>query len=228
MHILVTGAAQGLGLNLVTEAASRGYFVYAAVRATSNIMALNDIAEQYAGHVNIMTMDVTDQCQVNSCVNEIGQLDAVINNAAISLGNSETIETLDLDLVRQVLEVNLLGAMQVVQATLPLLKKRDNSVIINISSEAGTIINAYPTNYPYAISKTALNMFSERLRAYLLEHKIRVYAIHPGWMRTGMGGAEAPADPRIIASGTLNIIEDKVRITSKISFIDATGRPMPL
>lgn len=228
MHILITGAARGLGLSLVTESAKRGYYVNAVVRAASNTDELEKTASQYAGHVHIVEMDVADERQAFDCVKEIDQLDAVINNAAITSGNQETIETLDLDLVRQVLEVNLLGAMRVVQATLPLLKKSKKAVVINISSEAGTIINAYPTNYPYAISKTALNMFTERLRAHLLEQKIRVYAIHPGWMRTGMGGDSAPADPGVVAAGILDIVEDKIKITSKISFIDATGRPMPL
>jgi len=228
MHILITGAARGLGFYLSAESVSRGHTVYAAVRSESDVGELEKLSDKYKGFVRILRMDVADQEQVVDGLKKVDRLDAVINNAAITMGNQDTIETLDLDFIRQTMEVNLLGPMRVVQASLPLLYKGTNAVIINISSEAGTIINAFPTNYPYAISKTSLNMFTERLRAFLIDRNIRVYAIHPGWMRTAMGGATAPADPTVVAGGILDILEGRTTIHSKISFIDATGRPMPL
>ena len=125
-------------------------------------------------------------------------------------------------------EVNTFGPMKVIQKFLPLIYNGENQVIINISSEAGTILNAFPTNYPYSMSKTALNMFSERLREYLKDKEIQVYAIHPGWMKTDMGGEMLPFEPENTARGIFNIIEKKVHIYSKIAFIDFNGRPMPL
>ena len=232
MRILITGAARGLGFHLTKEAAARGHVVFAAVRPESDAAELEALSEQHPALVHIQRMDVTSDQQVHAAVRRIeeqaGALDGIINNAAVTMGNSDTIETLDLSLVQHTMDVNLVGPMRVVQQCLPLLYKGEQQAVINISSEAGTIINAFPTNYPYAMSKTALNMFTERLRAYLLDKHIRVYAIHPGWMRTGMGGSEAPSDPQVVAGGILNILEGKTRITSKIAFIDATGRPMPL
>jgi NAD(P)-dependent dehydrogenase (short-subunit alcohol dehydrogenase family) len=228
MNILVTGAARGLGFSLAAETVKRGHHVYAGIRLESDACELESLSRSHPGQVTLLRMDVAEDAQVARALEGISHLDGVINNAAINIGGQETIETLDLDLVRQTMEINLIGAMRVVQKTLPLLYQGSRQVIINISSEAGTIINAFPTNYPYAISKTALNMFTERLRAHLADKGFRVYAIHPGWMRTGMGGEAAPADPSVIASGILDIVEGKTRITSKIAFIDATGRPMPL
>ncbi|MFA9380365.1 MAG: SDR family NAD(P)-dependent oxidoreductase [Acetanaerobacterium sp.] len=232
MRILITGAARGLGWHMSREAARRGHTVFAAVRPESDAVDLEALSKEYHDLVHILRMDVSSEEQVHTAARllyeQFGALDGIINNAAVTMGGEDTIETLDLDLVRQTMEVNLLGAMRVVQEYLPLLYKGEQQAIINISSEAGTIINAFPKNYPYAISKTALNMFTERLRAHLLEKDIRVYAIHPGWMRTAMGGSEAPADPQVVAGGVLNILEGKTKTNSKIAFIDATGRPMPL
>lgn len=232
MRILITGAARGLGLEMTKEAVRRGHVVYAASRPQSDCTELSALSEKHPHLARPILMDITSEEAVCAAMQKIrkacGALDGLINNAAVQVGRDDTIDALNLNLVRDTMEVNLLGAMRVVQKALPLLYCGEKQAIINLSSEAGTIMNAFPSNYPYAISKTALNMFTERLRAHLLEKNIRVYAVHPGWMRTGMGGQDAPADPRIIAGGVLNILEGITKTTSKIAFIDATGRPMPL
>lgn len=105
--------------------------------------------------------------------------------------------------------------MRVVKHMLPLIGAGTQPVIMNISSEAGTIINAFSTNYPYSMSKTALNMFTERLRHYVQDQGITVYAVHPGWMKTDMGGEEAPSEPAAAAEGIYNIIEKRLRLQVK-------------
>lgn len=233
MKIFITGAGQGLGACLTSIALRRGHTVYAAVHS------LNHISEElihckniFATSIHLLEMDVTDEASVQKAAGYIGQnagsLDAIINNAAIMIEREKTIEELDLSAMSKSFEVNTIGPMRVIQTLLPQIYKGNNQVIVNISSEAGTIINAFETNYPYSISKTALNMFSERLREYLKSKDIRVYAVHPGWMRTNMGGIDAPANPEDIANGILDILERKKKIYSKIAFIDSTGRPMPL
>lgn len=232
MRILITGAARGLGLHLARTAAQCGHTVFAGAHNLDGAMELVSLAEQFPGKITPLALDVTDDTQVVNATGIVkhtaGALDVLINNAAIMVGREDTIETLQLEQVRSSMEVNLLGPMRLVQSFLPLIQAGINQAIINISSEAGTIINAFPSNYPYALSKTALNMFSERLREHLREKRIRVFAIHPGWMRTNMGGDGAPGDPAQIAKGILDIAENKTVIYSKIAFIDATGRPMPL
>jgi len=232
MRILVTGAARGLGLHLASQAARRNHGVIAAVRAESDTSQLEQLTLDYPGRIRVIRMDVTSEEDVSAAAGlvekEYGSLDGLVNNAAIQIAREDTIETLDLGDVLATLEVNLVGAMRVVQKLLPALGRGQQACVINISSEAGTIVNAYPSNYPYAISKTALNMFTERLRAHLTDKNIRVYAVHPGWMRTALGGPDAPADPAVVAGGLLDLLEGRTRTTSKISFIDATGRPMPL
>lgn len=233
MRILVTGAGQGLGCWITTIALERGHEAFAAVHSLQHISEeLKVLQRQYSERLVIWEMDVADDASVQKAAGEYREmrngLDGIVNNAGILIEREKTIEDLDLSAMQISFGVNTIGPMRVVQQFLPILYEGSRQVIVNISSEAGTIINAFPTNYPYSMSKTALNMFSERLREYLKEKDIQVYAVHPGWMRTNMGGNDAPADPRDIASGIVDILERRKTIYSKIAFIDSTGRPMPL
>lgn len=233
MRILITGAGQGLGCWIAAIALERGNEVLAAVHSLGHISEdMRKLQERYQEKITVFEMDVSNEQSVQKAVQMLQDqektLDGIVNNAAIMIEREKTIEDLDLSAMQTSFAVNTIGPMRVVQQFLPILYRGSRQVIVNISSEAGTIINAFPTNYPYSMSKTALNMFSERLREYLKEKDIQVYAVHPGWMRTNMGGNDAPADPRDIAEGIVDILERKKKIYSKIAFIDSTGRPMPL
>lgn len=233
MNIIITGAGGGLGCYLASAALNRGHKVYAAVHSSKRISPMMvELKKAYGDRLSVLEMDVSKADSIRKAAHRMEQkgvvLDGIINNAAIMTEREKTIEDLNIDEVLRSFEVNTIGPMRVVQELLPLLYQGERQSIINISSEAGTIINAFPTNYAYSMSKTALNMFSERLREFLREKEIQVYAVHPGWMRTNMGGTDAPADPADIAAGILDIMERKKIIYSKIAFIDATGRPMPL
>jgi len=233
MRILITGAGQGLGYWLTFVALQRNHEVYATVHNLQHISKeLQACAEIFKNKMHVLEMDVTDEKSVSEvvlCLEEQGAvLDGIVNNAGIIIEDKKTIEQLDLSAMSRSFEVNTIGPMRVIQRMLPYLYNGDSQVIINVSSEAGTIINAFSTNYPYSMSKTALNMFTERLREYLKSKDIFVYAVHPGWMRTNMGGVDAPANPEDIAKGIVDILERKKQIFSKIAFIDSTGRPMPL
>lgn len=233
MRILITGAGQGLGSWIAKVALKRGHTVYASVHSMEHISErVAALQEEYGEKIIVFEMDVTKEESVQQAAELIKEqdeaLDAIVNNAAIMIEREKTLEELDLSAMMKSFEVNTIGPMRVVQAMLPCLYNGEKQVIVNISSEAGTIINAFPTNYPYSMSKTALNMFSERLREWMREKDIQVYAVHPGWMRTNMGGVDAPADPEDIATGVVDILERNKKIYSKIAFIDSTGRPMPL
>jgi NAD(P)-dependent dehydrogenase (short-subunit alcohol dehydrogenase family) len=88
--------------------------------------------------------------------------------------------------------------------------------------------NAYGGDYPYAISKTAINMLSKQLKNYVKDRGIRVYAIHPGWIKTDMGGEKAPGDPAESAGNIIDILEMKIEIDPESFFINYKGEPMPI
>ncbi|WP_239616163.1 SDR family oxidoreductase [Cohnella mopanensis] len=233
MNILITGAGRGLGFQLTKLAVGRGHQVVAGIREISDASeGLLALAVQFPELVRIEKMNVTREEEVEALADKLAsesvELDGIINNAGVLFGREHKIDTLPMHLVRLTFEVNLFGPMYVMKAMSPLLKDHSNSTVINVSSEAGSMALAYGGDYPYAISKTALNMFSKQSNCELNPRGIRVLAVHPGWMRTDMGGGKAPLDASESANGILDILERKTFIKDELFFVDHTGRSMPV
>ncbi|MEK4063376.1 MULTISPECIES: SDR family oxidoreductase [Paenibacillus] len=232
MNILITGAGRGLGVELAAEALKRGHGVIAGVRYPDQEQtALSQLAAAYGTKLTVAALDVTNEEGIAELAASLkGQgrtLGAIINNAAILTARNTPVEELDLKDMLTTMDINLYGPMRVVKHFLPLLTEPDRS-IINISSEAGSITNAYPGDYPYAISKTALNMFSQQLHVYLQERGVQVLSVHPGWMHTDMGGEEAPTNPRSSAEGIISLIEQRRAPEGHFRFVDYTGKDMKI
>ncbi|OKP97160.1 SDR family oxidoreductase [Paenibacillus sp. P46E] len=232
MNILITGAGRGLGIELAAEALDRGHSVIAGVRKPGQEQdELLQLAAVHGDRLTIAALDVTDEEGIASLANTLkGQgrtLGALINNAAVLTARNTSIEELDMQAMLTTMDINLYGPMRVVKHFLPLLTEPEPS-IINISSEAGSLTHAYPGDYPYAISKTALNMFTQQLHVYGQERGIQVLSVHPGWMHTDMGGEEAPTNPRRSAEGIIRLIEQRVAPQGRFMFVDYTGKDMDI
>lgn len=233
MRILITGANRGLGLALAEEACSRGHKVLAGVRGPgSSADGLQQLLERFAEQVTILPLDVSDENSVRYACEQassrIGSLDAIINSAAILRGRDQKLEQLDFGQMEETFQTNLYGPMAVLKHFLPLLRKGERQSVINISSEAGSFAGAYGGDYSYALSKSALNMFSAQLRRELAPAGILVHAVHPGWIKTDMGGERAPGDARESAKGILDLIERRTEAPSDALFIDHAGKQMSL
>lgn len=232
-NIVITGANRGLGYELAAEAAARGYQVWAGIRGPgSQAGKLRELVERYTGRVHVLPLDVTDEGavkyafeQLASCVDS---LDAVVNNSAILLGREQTLEKLEIEQVEQSFQTNLFGPMLVLKHALPLLSKGGNQAIINISSEAGSMAGAYGGDYGYALSKSALNMFTAQLRSQYAPLGYAVYAVHPGWIRTDMGGDAAPGDASESAAGIMDLVDRKRGNREGAFFVNHIGEPMKL
>jgi NAD(P)-dependent dehydrogenase (short-subunit alcohol dehydrogenase family) len=232
MNILITGAGRGLGLELAAEALERGHAVFAGMRSPHDKSpALQALEAAVPGKLICVRLDVTDEAGIAelaaSLKKEGVQLGSIVNNAAVLEARNTAIEELDMKDVELSFDINLYGPMRVVKHLLPLLREPEASVV-NISSEAGSLTNAYPGDYPYAITKAALNMFTEQLRKLLAERGVQALSVHPGWIRTDMGGESAPTDPRRSAAGILDLIERKVVPVAKFHFVDYTGNEMQI
>lgn len=232
MNILITGAGRGLGAGLAAEALHRGHAVIAGVRHPEQEQPeLSELAAAYGDKLTIVRLDVTDEAGIAELASilqaEGRKLGAIINNAAVLNARNTPVEALDLQDMLTTMDINLYGPIRVVKHFLPLLNEPEPS-IINISSEAGSITNAYPGDYPYGISKTALNMFSQQLHVYLQERGVQVLSVHPGWMHTDMGGEEAPTDLRTSAEGIISLIEQRTAPEGSFRFVDYTGKDMKI
>jgi NAD(P)-dependent dehydrogenase (short-subunit alcohol dehydrogenase family) len=230
--VLVTGADAGLGLSLVKRFLQGGYKVFAGVYKSAN--ALNDLATEYGNSLTLISLNVADLDSVCNAANQVAgltsKLDIVINNAGIHLENSkQALEQLDFadGQLQQTMEVNAFGPLRVVQQFLPLLEKRAQKLIINISSEAGSIADCQRENqFAYCMSKAALNMQSKMLQNYLGPRGFRVLAVHPGWMRTNMGGPNAAISSDESAQGIFQLAL-RERNEDDPMYLEYQGTPLP-
>ncbi len=212
-NILITGAAGGLGIALVNEYLSRGFRVFAA-DVVPEAEALARLPEG-KDKLFYLPADVTDTASVDRLAAFVSSrtdaLDILINAAGIIRPESEDLlENFDIDGSLRVFDVNALGPLRIVKAMIGLLRAGEDKVLVNISSEAGSLTSHadYIMRYDYCMSKAALNIQSVILQRYLKPEGIRVLLIHPGWMHTPMGGPKAPVDPADAARGTAELAEE--------------------
>jgi len=230
-QVLVTGADGGLGLSLVKRFLQGGYAVFAGVYRSA--VALNGLAGEYGDALALIPLDVADMDSVRAAARQVtdrpGALDIIINNAGIHLKNSQQpLEQLDLtdQQLQQTMEVNAFGPLRVVQQFLPLLEKGEGKLILNISSEAGSISDCRRENqFAYCMSKAALNMQSKILQNYLKPRGFTVLAVHPGWMRTNMGGQAATLDSDESAEGIFQLAAREWTVDDSI-YVDYQGIPL--
>lgn len=176
-------------------------------------------------------MDVTKAASIAAAKQHIcerfSRIDVLINNAAVLLAEGRgSLDALDFDAGLRVYDVNSLGPLRVTAAFLPLLEVGERRLIVNVSSEAGSIADCWRKDeYFYCMSKAALNMQSAILRNQFEEKRIEVLAVHPGWMRTDMGGANADIEPTEAAEGIFRLVEQS-RLGKKGIYFDYRGQAM--
>ncbi|MCX7710591.1 MAG: SDR family oxidoreductase [Clostridia bacterium] len=228
----VTGADRGLGLELVRQLLGQGYAVFAG-RLHEQGDELDELKQQFGDFLETVKMDVGDNDSVKAACSHIAgrteSLDLLINNAAI-LGDIEStiFDELDFEDMLRVYNTNALGALRVTKGLIPLILKGSDRLVVNISSEAGSINDCYRTEwFAYCMSKAALNMESNLIHNILKKKGGHVLVFHPGWMRTHMRGVvddKAPLSPGESAESIVNILlhHEKYK-AEKPAFIDYTG-----
>jgi NAD(P)-dependent dehydrogenase (short-subunit alcohol dehydrogenase family) len=228
--IFITGASRGLGYCLTKKYLGDGDIVFAGVRnLATNIMKLK---EEYPDTLIPIELEVTNTYSTSLAAETVekytGKLDILINNAAIHSDTSfEVLEKADIDDCLKVYDVNSLGPIRTAKAFIRLLRNSTSAKIINISSESGSIgVCEREKEFDYCMSKAALNMGTKLLSNYLKKDNITVFAVHPGWMRTDMGGSNADLDPYETACLLAGLFEKMNDINQPV-FIDNKGNRFP-
>jgi NAD(P)-dependent dehydrogenase (short-subunit alcohol dehydrogenase family) len=227
--IFVTGADKGLGLALVKKALHAGFTTFAGIYQPA--AHLQDLAPSSAGQLHLIPQDVTDLESVRRSAQHVsaitGSLDMLINNAGVYIRRAES-PLPELDLgdghLETMVEVNAFGPLRVTQQFLPLLEKGQRKTIVNVSSEAGSIGDCWRENtFGYCMSKAALNMETMLLWRYLQPRGFTVFAVHPGWMRTDMGGSDADIEADVSAAGIFTLALKSWQEGEPI-YVDYTGK----
>jgi len=219
---LVTGANRGLGLELARQLQQKGYVVIGTARKPEKADELRALGAQ------VEQLDVTDSDSVKALAGRLGDthIDLLVNNAGIFPHNN-SIETFDFDGAENAFRVNSLGPMRVTQGLLPQLRRGGGKTIVQVSSLMGSIeANTRGTSYEYRASKTAINSFNKTLSVELGPEGFTCVVVHPGWVRTDMGGPNAHLTPEDSVRGLVGVIgglstEDNGR------FFNYDGEPIP-
>jgi NAD(P)-dependent dehydrogenase (short-subunit alcohol dehydrogenase family) len=230
LRCVVTGANRGLGLEFTRQLLARGDRVIATCRRPGHAHALNRLVGENPGRLHVLPLDVADPKSHAELVRELPlvlgrrRIDLLVNNAGV-LHSGERFGTVDPAILLDSLRINAMGPFLLTQALEPLLA--NGGKVANLSSELGSIAGVSAFRSPsYAISKAALNMATRQLSRALQGPCITVMALHPGWVRTDMGGAKAEIEPAEAVADLLRLIHRAGREHSG-KFLDRHGETMP-
>lgn len=202
--LLITGANRGIGLELTRQYAAAGWSVIACARRPGEARDLNAVS----GKVSVEALDVTDYGAVDRLAAKYQDqaVDLLINNAGIYGSRNPSLSIADFDEYLKVLQVNAVAPMKVALAMLPALKKAKGAKIATISSRMGSIESSGGGSYVYRASKAAINAAMHALALDLKPSGIGCILLHPGWVKTDMGGSGADITPQVSASGIRAVI----------------------
>ncbi len=222
LTVLVTGANRGIGLEYARQFADKGYRVIGTARDPAAATELATIAER------VEALDVSDAASVAALAKRLeGEpIDILVNNAGIFDRGDTSIDKVDFAKMEQTLAVNTLGPLRMIQALLPNLRQGQRKLVVNMSSQLGSIAGSTGTWYAYRTSKAALNQITRTLSVELAKEGFVCVVVHPGWVRTDMGGAAATYTPEESVSGLVGLIE-KLGPADNGRFFDFQGKTIP-
>ena len=204
---LITGAGRGLGKELARQYTADGWQVIGTTRRE---------------------LEMTDRSQIFRFAKDLKgkPIDLLFCNAGITGKRGMKPGSFDFDSWEEVLRVNLLGPAALAEALIDNVAASERRIIAMMSSRLGSIRESTGMTLPYATSKAALNMLVKGLAAHLASRGIMVIALSPGWVRTDMGGAQAPLAPEVSVSGLRKVI-DKLKSTDSGRFLSHDGTEIP-
>lgn len=209
LTVVITGANRGIGLELTKCFLRSGKWrVIACCRNTDNATDLQQLAQNKDYEIEIYQLDVTDQSSVDGFINQLdGQrVDILINNAGIEGGSHQSAFDMDYDAWLDVFKVNTMAPLRMAQVLIKNLRLSDQPKIVTISSQSGSFDRKSKGNYAYRSSKVAVNKVMQTLSFDLEEEGIIVSLIHPGWVKTDMGGGAANISPHESAEGLFKVV----------------------
>jgi NAD(P)-dependent dehydrogenase (short-subunit alcohol dehydrogenase family) len=227
--VLITGANRGLGLEFCKQYAADGWRVLACCRAPQRASQLAELAGRHAD-VQVHELDVADFTQIEHLATQLADtgIDVLLNNAGVYGDNpGRGFGRLDYAAWSKSLAINTQAPVKMAEAFLPHLKRGEQKLLVAITSLMGSIgDNSGGGSIIYRSSKAALNAAMKSLAIDLKEQAIGVLLLHPGWVKTGMGGPNAPLEaPQSVAAMRQTIAAFSLQQSG--SFLKYDGTPLP-
>ncbi|MBK8196906.1 MAG: SDR family oxidoreductase [Acidobacteria bacterium] len=218
---LITGANRGIGLALVRAFQKNGHSVVATARDPAAAADLKSTGAE------LHALDVADPASIAALAAALKgkPVDYLINNAG--LGDRADMPRLDYDRFEELLRVNTVAPIRVLDALTPNLEAGKAKVAVALSSQLGSIQNADAAfGLAYRVSKAGLNMGLRTAAHSLAAKGITLLALHPGWVKTDMGGEQAPVEPADSAAGLYKVITGS-GASKELRFMDYQGKTLP-
>lgn len=233
---MIAGANRGLGLGLTTQYAADGWRVFACCRKPTDANDLNKLAAASGGAITLHVADVEVPETITDLVAELNAqpIDLLLivagyygKNIMTEPGGMQEFGTSDYEDWERILRVNVIGPMRMAEALVENVAASDQKKIVTLSSAIGSIgNNTIGQMYPYRASKAAVNAIMKSMALDLKERGITVIPLHPGWVRTDMGGPQADLDTETSVTGMKTVI-DGLTPADAGRFLDHTGKELP-
>jgi NAD(P)-dependent dehydrogenase (short-subunit alcohol dehydrogenase family) len=223
MHWLIVGASRGIGLELARRLALQGERVTASLRAESRRADLEAALAPAGDWGRILEFDTRDEAQIQAAAAQVSEpIDALIANAGAYGPQRQSALDMDFPGALDLLSTNTLGPLRVAQAFLPLLRRSKRPRIVFMSSVLGSMALKGTVNVAYRASKAGLNKIAQCLADDLRAEGIVVVALHPGWVRTEMGGPNATLSVAQSAEAIIPLVE-KLTLDDTRRYLDYRG-----
>ncbi len=227
-NVLITGANRGLGLEHTRRFVERGVFVYATARAPSEADELNQLAHEHANLVKVLAYDALAADATTRLKAELSDvaLDLALFNAGVSSARPP-FGNIDAEAALQLFQINALAPLKLAEALLQNVAISERKIFAFQSSLMGSITdNASGGAYAYRISKCALNMAVKNIAIDLREQGVIAVALHPGWVKTRMGGTQAPLSLAESVQGQQQILTN-LTLAKSGGFFNYDGKNLP-
>ena len=224
--VFITGANRGIGLALTKQFWERNFNVLTTYRDAASSQELLELAKNHPG-LSAFQLDVTDYAQVEELASALPNIDILINNAGYYGPKGYGFGNTDVEEWRKVLEINTVAPLKLVEAFYPRLETSSVKKIACLSSKVGSMTeNTSGGGYIYRSSKAALNSVVKSLSNDLSKQGFTVLALHPGWVKTEMGGPNALLETDTSAQGLFDVIQNSTPENSG-QFINFDGSELP-
>jgi NAD(P)-dependent dehydrogenase (short-subunit alcohol dehydrogenase family) len=228
--ILITGANRGLGLEFATQYSQDGWRVFACCRNPDEATELTDLARAAGGKLSLHPLDVSREPTISALADGLrGEaIDILLNNAGI-YGDEDHDDFGKIDYERwaETLRINVMGAMRATEAFIDNVASSEKKILAFLSSLMGSIAdNGSGGSYLYRSSKAALNAVAKSLSIDLKDRGVKTVVLHPGWVKTEMGGENAPLLPPESIAGMRRVL-DGLGAKDSGRFLSYAGEELP-